>query len=158
MPGITPWLWFDGQAEEAANFYVSVFPNSTITDVSRNGDAGPGQPGTVLTVTFELDGHPFAGLNGGPEFHFTEAVSFQIDCADQAEVDRYWERLIADGGEESMCGWLRDRYGVSWQVVPRQLGQLLDDPDRGRAARAMQAMLGMRKLDVAALQAAADAG
>lgn len=158
MPAITPWLWFDGQAEEAANFYVSVFPHSTITDVSRHGDAGPGQPGTVLTVNFELDGHRFAGLNGGPEFRFTEAVSFQIDCADQTEVDFYWERLTADGGEESRCGWLKDRYGVSWQVVPRQLAELLADPDPGRAARALQAMLVMQKLDLAALQAAADAG
>ena len=158
MPAITPWLWFATEAEDAANYYVSIFPNSRVTEVSRHGDAGPGAPGTVLAATFELDGTPFAALNGGTDFPFNESVSFLIDCADQSEVDHYWERLTADGGEESRCGWLKDRYGVSWQVVPRRLNQLLGDPDPGRARRAMQAMLGMAKIDVAGLEAAADAG
>ncbi len=157
MPAITPFLWFDNQAEEAAEFYVSVFPGSKIINTTRYGAAGPGQPGSVITVDFQLDGTAFTALNGGPAFDFTEAVSFQIDCADQAEVDHYWDGLLADGGEESQCGWLKDRFGLSWQVVPRQLASLLGDPDPGRAARATQAMLGMRKLDIAALQAAADA-
>ena len=167
MPAITPFLWFDNQAEEAAEFYVSVFPGSKIINTTRYGEAGPGEPGSVITVDFQLDGTAFTALNGGPAFDFTEAVSFQIDCADQAEVDHYWDGLLADGGAESQCGWLKDRFGLSWQVVPRQLGSperrlskgdpLLGDPDPGRAARATQAMLGMRKLDIAALQAAADA-
>ena len=157
MPRITPNLWFDTQGHEAAEFYVSIFPNSRITHVSRYGENTPGTPGTVMTVQFELDGQPFIALNGGPQFTFNEAVSFHIACADQAEVDHYWERL-GDGGEEGPCGWLKDRYGLSWQVVPAALGQLLGDPDRARAQRAMQAMLAMKKLDVAALHAAADAG
>jgi predicted 3-demethylubiquinone-9 3-methyltransferase (glyoxalase superfamily) len=155
MPSITPCLWMDTQSEEAAHFYVSIFPNSRIIDVARYPDVGPGEPGAVLTVNFELDGQRYVALNGGPQFHFTEAVSFQIDCADQAEVDHYWDRLT-DGGEESQCGWLKDRYGLSWQVIPRQLPELLGDPDPERSSRALQAMLGMRKLDVAVLQAAAD--
>jgi len=156
MPRITPWLWFASEAEEAANYYVSIFPNSRVTELSRYGDAGPGEPGSVLAVTFELDGQRLAALNGGTDFPFTKSVSFSIDCADQAEVDYYWEKLT-EGGQESPCGWLKDRFGLSWQVVPRQLQELLDDPDPARASRAMQAMLGMGKIDVAGLQAAADA-
>lgn len=157
MPKITPCLWFDTQAREAAEFYTSVFPNSRITEVTYYGDAGPMAAGTELTVLFEIDGQELVALNGGPRFPFTEAVSFQIDCADQAEVDRYWDALLAGGGEESQCGWLKDRYGLSWQVVPRDLPALLNDPDPERARRAMEAMLGMRKIDVATVHRAADA-
>ncbi len=157
MTTLTPCLWFDTEAEEAANFYLTVFPRSRITGVTHYGEAGPRPADMVLTVEFELDGNPFTALNGGPEFRFTEAVSFQIDCADQAEVDRYWDALTADGGEESMCGWLKDKYGLSWQVVPRRLVELLSDPDPGRAQRVMAAMMPMRRLVVADLEAAADA-
>jgi predicted 3-demethylubiquinone-9 3-methyltransferase (glyoxalase superfamily) len=156
MPQISPWLWFDGRAEEAANFYVSIFQNSRILATSRTPEGTPGEPGGVLVVNFELDGRRFNALNGGPMFAFTEAISFEIACEDQAEVDEYWARLTADGGEESQCGWLKDRFGVSWQVIPKRLGELLGDPDPVRAQRAMQAMLQMRKLDVAALERAAD--
>ncbi|MGW8992098.1 VOC family protein [Streptomyces zhihengii] len=155
MPRITPNLWFDTQGKEAAEFYVSVFPDSRITHVSYYGEAGPGPAGTVLTVDFVLDGTPFTAINGGPQFTFTEAVSLLVDCADQEEVDHYWARL-GEGGQEGPCGWLKDRYGLSWQVVPAALGELLEDPDPERAQRAMRAMLGMHKLDVAALRAAAD--
>ncbi|WP_371530218.1 VOC family protein [Streptomyces sp. NBC_01283] len=155
MPRITPSLWFDEQGEDAATFYVSVFPNSKITNVSYYGEAGPRPAGTVLTVEFELDGQQFLALNGGPQFTFNEAVSFTIDCADQEEVDHYWTKL-SEGGEEGPCGWLKDKFGLSWQVVPAAMGELMSDPDQGRAQRAMTAMLGMRKLDVAALYAAAD--
>ena len=155
MPGITPNLWFDSEAEEAAEFYVSVFPRSEITGISYYGDAGPGPTGTVLTVAFVLDGQPFTALNGGPAFTFSEAISFVVDCADQDEVDHYWARL-SEGGEESQCGWLKDRFGVSWQVVPAGMGEVMGDPDPERAQRAMKAMLGMKKLDLAALRAAAD--
>ncbi|MEY2404234.1 MAG: hypothetical protein QOD38_1785 [Acidimicrobiaceae bacterium] len=155
MPQITPNLWFDTQSEEAAEFYVSVFPNSKITKVSYYGEAGPRPAGTVLTVVFVLDGQEFTAINGGPEFTFDEAVSFLINCADQEEVDYYWDKL-SEGGEESQCGWLKDKYGLSWQVVPAAMDELFTDPDPARADRAMKAMLGMRKLDVAALQAAAD--
>ncbi|MFC9273172.1 VOC family protein [Streptomyces zhihengii] len=155
MPRITPNLWFDTQGMEAAEFYVSVFPDSRITHVSYYGEAGPRAAGTVLTVDFVLDGTPFTAVNGGPDFTFTEAVSLLVDCADQKEVDHYWSRL-GEGGQEGPCGWLKDRYGLSWQVVPAALGELLEDPDPERAQRAMRAMLGMRKLDVAALRAAAD--
>ena len=156
MPKITPWLWFDTEAEEAANFYTSVFKNPRITNVARYGEAGPRPAGTVMTVAFELDGQEFAALNGGPEYTFNEAVSLMIDCADQAEVDYYWARLTEGGGQPGPCGWLKDRYGLSWQVVPTELERLLNDPDQGRAQRAMAAMLKMGKLDVAALRAAAD--
>ncbi|MEU6767986.1 VOC family protein [Streptomyces sp. NPDC046853] len=155
MPRITPNLWFDTQGEDAAKFYVSVFPNSKITSVAHYGEAGPRPAGTVMTVEFELDGQPYLALNGGPEFTFNEAVSLSIDCADQAEVDHYWTKL-SEGGEEGPCGWLKDKFGLSWQVVPAALGTLMSDPDQGRAQRAMAAMLGMKKLDVAALYAAAD--
>ena len=156
MPRITPNLWFDGQALEAAEFYVSIFPNSRITDVLHYTAAGPGPEGTVLSVNFELDGQPFTGINGGPVFPFTEAVSLLVDCEDQAEIDHYWEKLT-DGGEEVQCGWLKDRYGLSWQVVPAGWEAIVNDPDRERARRATEAMLTMVKLDVAALLAAADA-
>jgi predicted 3-demethylubiquinone-9 3-methyltransferase (glyoxalase superfamily) len=152
---ITPNLWFDTQAEEAANFYLSVFKNARIVNVARYTEAGPREAGTVMTVEFELDGQRFVGINGGPQFTFDEAVSFQINCEDQDEVDYYWERLT-DGGQESQCGWLKDRFGVSWQVVPAGMEEIFNDPDPERARRAMEAMFGMRKLDVAALRAAAD--
>ncbi|NWF25832.1 VOC family protein [Streptomyces sp. PKU-EA00015] len=155
MPRITPNLWFDTQGKEAAEFYVSVFPNSKITNVSYYGEAGPRPAGTVLTVDFVLDGQPYTAINGGPEFTFDEAVSFLIDCADQEEVDYYWSKL-SEGGQEGPCGWLKDKYGLSWQVVPAVLEELLKDPDAERAQRVMKAMLGMGKLDVAALRAAAD--
>ena len=152
---ITPNLWFDTEAEEAAEFYCSVFPNSRIVSVSRYPENAPREAGMVMTVDFELDGQRFTGINGGPEFTFDEAVSFLIPCEDQAEVDFFWSKLT-EGGEESMCGWLKDRFGVSWQVVPTGMEELFSDPDKERANRAMQAMLGMRRLDVAALRAAAD--
>ena len=152
---ITPNLWFDTQAEEAARFYISVFDNSRIVSVAHYTDVGPGEPGTVMTVEFELDGQRFVGINGGPQFTFSEAVSFQINCEDQDEVDYYWEKL-SEGGSEGPCGWLKDRYGLSWQVVPTGMEELFNDPDPTRAQRAMKAMLGMGKLDVAALRNAAD--
>lgn len=155
MPRITPNLWFDTEGQEAAEFYVSVFPNSEITGVTHYGDAGPREAGTVLTVDFLVDGQQYVAINGGPEFTFTEAISLMINCADQEEVDYYWTKL-SDGGAEGPCGWLKDRYGLSWQVCPADLVELLNDPDKGRSERAMQAMLGMKKIDVAALHAAAD--
>ena len=157
MGKITPCLWFDTEGEEAATFYVSLFKNSRITDVSRYGEAGPRRAGTVMVVSFELDGQPFTALNGGPEFTFDEAISFQIDCQSQEEVDYYWGALT-EGGEEGPCGWLKDRYGVSWQVVPSALIALIQDPDPGRSQRAMAAMMTMKKIDIAAVQAAADQG
>jgi len=155
MPKIVPNLWFDTEAEEAAAFYVSIFENARIANVARYTEAGPRPAGTVMTVEFELDGQRFIGINGGPRFSFDEAVSFAIECEDQAEVDRYWERL-SEGGEEGQCGWLKDRYGLSWQVVPTGMEELFADPDPKRAERAMRAMLGMRKIDIAALRRAAD--
>ena len=155
MRPIIPNLWFDTEAEQAAQFYVSVFPDSRIISTALYPEGSPGPVGTVMTVEFEVDGQRFVGINGGPQFPFTEAVSFQITCETQEEVDRYWEALT-EGGEESMCGWLKDRYGLSWQVVPAGMEEVFADPDPTRAQRAMQAMLGMRKLDLAALQAAAD--
>jgi predicted 3-demethylubiquinone-9 3-methyltransferase (glyoxalase superfamily) len=156
MPKITSCLWFDTQGEHAANFYVSVFPNSRIVNVSRYGEAGPRPAGSVMTVDFELDGRPFMALNGGPEFTFDEAVSFVIDCADQDEVDYYWTKL-GEGGEEGPCGWLKDRFGLSWQVTPTALGELASDPNPPKSQAVIKAMLGMRKLVVAELQAAYDA-
>jgi len=156
MPRITPNLWFDDQGLEAAEFYTSVFPNSKITDVLHYTDAGPGEAGKVVTVDFELDGQPYTAINGGPAFTFDEAISLLVNCADQAEVDRYWEVLGA-GGEYSQCGWLKDRYGLSWQIVPAGLDELLRDADPGRADRATKAMLGMSKIELADVQAAADA-
>ena len=160
MPSLTPSLWFDRNAEQAAEFYVSVFPNSSVDAVTRSPSDNPStKAGEVLLVSFTLDGMRFTGINGGPMFTFTEAVSFEIDCADQAEVDRYWEALVAGGGEPGQCGWLKDRFGLSWQVVPRQMGDYLGGADADGAARAMQAMLGMQKLDVEGLRRAyEDAG
>jgi predicted 3-demethylubiquinone-9 3-methyltransferase (glyoxalase superfamily) len=154
MQKVTPCLWFDGQAEEAAQFYTALFPDSRIGKVVRYGEAGPGPPGSVVTVSFELFGQEFTGLNGGPMFTFSEAVSFAIHCETQDEVDRYWDALT-EGGEEQPCGWLKDRFGLSWQVVPTMLPELLSDPDPARAQRATEAMLQMKKLDIAALQKAA---
>ena len=152
MQKITPYLWFDNQAEEAANHYVAIFPNSRITDISRYGAEAPGPEGTVMTVAFELDGRPFVALNGGPQqFTFTEAISFMANCQDQDEVDRLWEAL-SEGGEPGPCGWLKDRYGVSWQIVPTVLSELLGDPDREKAGRAMKAMLGMGKIEIKGLR------
>jgi len=156
MVKITPFLWFDSEAEEAAQFYTSVFPNAKLGAVSRYGEAGPGEPGSVMTVEFELGGQEFVALNGGPEFRFTEAISFQVDCESQDEVDRYWS-LLAEGGEEGPCGWLKDRFGLSWQIVPTALPRLLKDPDREKSQRVMAAMLKMRKLDVSELERAAEA-
>jgi len=150
---ITPFLWFDKEAEEAANFYVSVFPNSKIGSVARYGEAGPGEPGSVMTVEFELNGLRFVALNGGPEFKFTEAVSFVIKCETQEEVDVYWAKL-SDGGEEGPCGWLKDRYGLSWQVVPTALMELLKDPDPAKTQRVMSAMLQMGKIEIEPLRRA----
>lgn len=155
MPRIIPNLWFDTQAEEAVDFYVSLFPDSRVVEVARYTEAGPGPAGSVMVVDFELDGQPFTAINGGPQFPFTEAVSLLIECRDQAEIDRYWDALT-DGGEEVQCGWLKDRYGLSWQVCPTGMGEILNDPDPERARRAVEAMFAMKKLDVAALRAAAD--
>jgi predicted 3-demethylubiquinone-9 3-methyltransferase (glyoxalase superfamily) len=155
MPRIIPNLWFDTQGLEAAEHHVSVFPNSKINKVTHYTDAGPGEPGTVLTVSFELDGQEYVAINGGPMFTFDEAISLLIDCKDQPEVDYYWDTLT-QGGEESQCGWLKDKFGLSWQVCPTGWEDILNDPDPARAKRATEAMLGMKKLDIAALQAAAD--
>ncbi|MET9564700.1 MULTISPECIES: VOC family protein [Streptomyces] len=152
--GFTTCLWFDGQAEEAANFYVSVFKNSELGKVLRATEAGPGPAGSVVTVDFVANGQKFVGLNGGPEFKFSEAVSFQIDCADQAEVDFYSEAITEGGGEQGPCGWVKDRFGLSWQVVPTRLIEMISDPDQEKAARATAAMLTMHKLDLAALEKA----
>jgi predicted 3-demethylubiquinone-9 3-methyltransferase (glyoxalase superfamily) len=152
---ITPNLWFDTQAEEAAAFYVSVFESSRVLSVTHYPENAPREAGMVMTVEFELDGQRFVGINGGPEFTFDEAVSFEIACETQEEVDVFWEKL-SEGGEEGQCGWLKDRFGLSWQVVPAGMEALFADPDKARAQRAMQAMLGMRKLDIAALRRAAD--
>jgi predicted 3-demethylubiquinone-9 3-methyltransferase (glyoxalase superfamily) len=152
---IIPNLWFDVEAEEAANFYVSVFKNSRILNVTRYPEGAPGPAGSVMTVEFELDGHRFVGINGGPQFTFTEAVSFQIDCADQAEVDYFWDRLT-EGGQEVQCGWLKDRFGLSWQVVPAGMEEVLSDADPERASRAMQAMMQMVKIDIDEMRRAAD--
>jgi len=150
---IKPFLWFDDQAEEAAKFYTSVFNNSRIIKITHYGEAGPGPAGSVLTVVFQLEGQEFIALNGGPHFKFTEAISFSIDCKSQDEVDYFWERLT-EGGEESQCGWLKDKYGLSWQVNPTVLGEMLADADPAKANRVMQAMLNMKKIDIAALQRA----
>jgi predicted 3-demethylubiquinone-9 3-methyltransferase (glyoxalase superfamily) len=152
---IVPNLWFDTESAEAAAFYVSVFKNSRIVTTTHYTEAAPRKAGMVMTVEFELDGQRFVAINGGPQFTFNEAISLSITCADQAEVDYYWERLT-EGGEDGPCGWLKDRYGVSWQVVPDGMDELFSDPDRERAQRAMEAMLRMRKLDIAAIRAAAD--
>jgi predicted 3-demethylubiquinone-9 3-methyltransferase (glyoxalase superfamily) len=152
---IVPNLWFDTEAEAAAGFYVSIFPNSRIVNVTHYTEAGPRPADMVMTVEFELDGQRFVGINGGPEFSFDEAVSFAIECETQDEIDSYWERL-SEGGEQGQCGWLKDRYGLSWQVVPTGIEEIFSDPDPKRAERAMKALLGMRKLDIAELRRAAD--
>jgi predicted 3-demethylubiquinone-9 3-methyltransferase (glyoxalase superfamily) len=154
MPKITPFLWFDTQAEAAANFYCSIFPNSKIGKMTRYEKGVPGPEGSVMTVSFSLDGQEFTALNAGPRFKFTEAVSFVIPCRTQDEIDHYWSKLTANGGAESMCGWLKDKFGLSWQVVPANLGELLADPDPQKSKRAIEAMLQMKKLDFAALQRA----
>ncbi len=153
---ITPFLWFDSQAEEAARFYVSLFKNSKVTGLTRYGDAGPGPSGSVMSVTFRLEGQDFMALNGGPHFQFTPAISLFVDCKNQTEVDRLWEKL-SEGGRKDRCGWLQDRYGLSWQIVPALLSRLLGDRDRAKAQRVMTVMMGMGKLDIAGLQKAAKA-
>jgi len=152
---ITPFLWFDDKAEEAMNYYVSIFKNSKVVSINRFGDAGPGPIGSVMTATFELEGQTFIALNGGPEFSFTEAISFFVDCDTQAEVDELWDKLCA-GGQPSQCGWLKDKYGLSWQIIPKALGEMLGDKDPEKAGRAMQAMLQMQKIDVKKLKEAYD--
>ncbi|NMO33347.1 VOC family protein [Streptomyces sp. GMY01] len=152
--GFTTCLWFDGQAEEAARYYVSVFDKSSIDRISHSTEAGPGPAGSVLAVDFTANGQRFMALNGGPQFTFSEAISFRVDCADQAEVDHYWATLTADGGEGGPCGWLKDKYGVSWQIVPTALLDMITDPDAGKASRTLRAMLAMGKLDLAALESA----
>jgi predicted 3-demethylubiquinone-9 3-methyltransferase (glyoxalase superfamily) len=157
MQRVTPCLWFDTQAEEAATYYTSIFRNSRVLDITRYGKAGPGPEGSVMTVTFELDGQEFVGLNGGPQFTFNEAISFQVTCDSQDEVDEFWSRL-SEGGEEGPCGWLKDRYGVSWQIVPTRLMELLSHPDPEKSQRAMRAMLEMTKIEIAAVEEAALSG
>jgi len=152
---ITPFLWFDNQAEEAMNFYVSIFKDSKVLSISRYGEGAPVPAGTVMTASFQIEGQQFTALNGGPLFSFTPAISFVIDCKTQEEVDHYWEKLT-EGGEEVQCGWLKDKFGVSWQVVPEVLGRLLNNPDPNKAQRAMQAMFTMKKIDISQLQEAAD--
>lgn len=156
MHTITPFLWFDGQAEEAMNFYTSVFKNSKVVNVTRYGDEGPGPSGSVMTATFELDGQEFIALNGGPEFTFSPAISFLVNCEEQHEVDELWENL-SEGGEKSRCGWLKDKFGVSWQIVPSGLGDMLGDDDPKKSAAAMKAMLQMDKIDINVLRKAFDA-
>lgn len=157
MQKITPFLWFDKEAEEAATFYTSVFKNSAISRIARYGEAGPGPKGSVMTVEFNIEGTEFIALNAGPYFKFNEAVSFVIDCKTQEEVDYFWEKLTAGGGQESMCGWLKDKFGLSWQVVPTRLTELMLDKDPGIAKRATEAMLKMKKIDIKKIEQAANA-
>ncbi|HET7789429.1 MAG TPA: VOC family protein [Gemmatimonadales bacterium] len=154
MQKIVPFLWFNGSAEEAVNFYISIFKNSRIVSLSRYGDAGPGPKGSVMGCSFQLEGQEFYALNGGPQFQFTPAISLFVNCETQKEVDDLWAKLTAGGGAPDQCGWLRDRFGISWQIIPTTLGKLLGDKDPARAGRVMQAMLKMRKLDIAALEKA----
>jgi predicted 3-demethylubiquinone-9 3-methyltransferase (glyoxalase superfamily) len=154
MQKIVTFLWFDNQAEEAANFYVSIFNNSKIVSLSRYGEGSPGPAGSVMVVVFELDGQQFMALNGGPIFHFTEAISLVVNCETQAEVDNLWDKLLSGGGQPSRCGWLKDKYGLSWQIVPTALGKLMSDPDPEKSKRVTQAMLQMVKLDIAKLEQA----
>lgn len=156
MQKISPFLWFDTQAEEAATFYVSLFDDAEITNVARFPEGAPGPAGQAMSVNFTLEGQEFMALNGGPEFAFTEAISFYVHCKDQDEVDRFWAALTADGGEEGQCGWLKDRYGLSWQIIPERLGALLGDPDPARAQAAMQAMLQMQKIEIKVMEDAAE--
>ena len=158
MVQITPNLWFDDNAEQAAQFYVAIFPGSRITNIARYTAAGPGPEGQAVTVDFELDGQPFTGINGGPMFTFSEAVSFALPCADQAESDRYWEALLADGGQPSQCGWLKDKFGLSWQIVPAVLDEMMASGNPEGNARATQAFLKMKKFDIATLQRAYEGG
>ncbi|MGH9559204.1 MAG: VOC family protein [Bryobacteraceae bacterium] len=151
---ITPFLWFDHQSQEAAEFYVSVFKNSKITGIAHYGEAGPGPKGSVMTVAFELEGHEFIALNGGPHFKFTEAISFVVNCETQREIDEFWQKLTADGGQEVQCGWLKDKFGLSWQIVPAVLGQMMQDKDPERSGRVAKALYQMKKLDLAALEEA----
>jgi predicted 3-demethylubiquinone-9 3-methyltransferase (glyoxalase superfamily) len=153
---ITPFLWFNNNAEEAVNFYTSIFKNSKILDMSRYGEGAPMPAGTVMSATFELEGQQFMALNGGPEYRFTEAISLYVDCKTQAEVDELWAKLTADGGEEGPCGWLKDKFGLSWQIIPSALGELLGDPNPAKSQSVMQAMFQMKKLDIAKLQQARD--
>ena len=155
MQKITPFLWFNDQAEEAMNFYVSVFRNSRVIKITRYGDAGPGPKGTVMTANFSLDGQEFVALNGGPQFTFSPGISFVVNCETQEEVDEFWEKLSA-GGEQIECGWLRDKFGITWQIVPRILGELFSDPDEIKTQRVMKALMQMKKLDIALLQQAYD--
>jgi predicted 3-demethylubiquinone-9 3-methyltransferase (glyoxalase superfamily) len=157
MQKITPFLWFDTEGEDAAEFYVSVFPNSRIVDVQHYGEAGPRPAGTVMTVAFELEGQRFVALNGGPDFTFNEAISFEVECGDQDEVDGYWNALTEGGGQPGPCGWVKDKFGVSWQIVPKRLTELLADSDRAKAQRVMAAMLQMGKIEIAELERAAEA-
>jgi predicted 3-demethylubiquinone-9 3-methyltransferase (glyoxalase superfamily) len=154
MQKITPFLWFDTQAEEAANFYTSIFKDSKILTVSRYGDAGPGPKGSAMTVSFQLEGQQFLALNGGPHFKFTEAISLLVNCESQQEVDELWSKLTSGGGSESQCGWLKDKFGLSWQIVPTALGRMMSDADPQKAKRTVEAMLQMKKLDIAALERA----
>jgi predicted 3-demethylubiquinone-9 3-methyltransferase (glyoxalase superfamily) len=154
MQKITPCLWFDTEGEEAARFYTTIFPNSRILEIARYGEAGPRAAGTVMTVSFELDGQKFVALNGGPDFTFNEAISFQVSCETQEEVDAFWSKL-SDGGEEGPCGWLKDKFGVSWQIVPTVLTELVSDPDQEKAQRVMRAMLNMKKIEIGELERAA---
>jgi predicted 3-demethylubiquinone-9 3-methyltransferase (glyoxalase superfamily) len=156
MQKITPFLWYDTQAEEAANFYVSIFKNSKVVSVARYGEAGPGPKGSAMTVAFELDGQKLVALNGGPHFKFTEAVSFVVNCTSQEEVDYFWEKLLEGGGKESQCGWLKDKYGLSWQITPTVLPELLQNKDPEKANRVMQAMMKMVKIDIETLKRAAE--
>lgn len=156
MQKITTFLWFNDNAEEAMNLYTSIFKNSKILSVNRYGEGGPAAAGTVMTATFQLEGQEFMALNGGPQFKFTEAISLFVNCDSQAEVDALWDKLTADGGEESQCGWLKDKFGLSWQIIPSALGEALGDPDPAKAQRAMQAMLQMQKIDIQRLQDARD--
>ena len=155
MQKINPCLWFDTEGEEAARFYTSVFPNSRILEITRYGSAGPRAEGSVMTVQFELDGQQFVALNGGPDFKFNEAISLEVHCESQEEVDSYWDALTADGGEEGPCGWLKDKYGLSWQIVPTVLYELIKDPDQEKSQRAMAAMLQMKKIEIDELEKAA---
>lgn len=157
MQKIAPFLWFDGKAEEAVNFYISIFRNSKIVSITRYGEAGPGPRGTVMTVTFQLDGQEFFALNGGPQFTFSSAISFLVNCETQQEVDEFWEKL-SEGGEKQRCGWLKDKYGVSWNIVPTVLGQMLQDKDSEKSTKVMKAMLLMDKIDIKGLNQAYDQG
>jgi predicted 3-demethylubiquinone-9 3-methyltransferase (glyoxalase superfamily) len=156
MPKITPFLWFDNNAEEAAKFYTSVFKNSKMGEVRRYGDAGPGPKGSVMIASFSIEGVEFTALNAGPQFKFNESISFVVHCKTQDEVDEYWFKLTADGGQESQCGWLKDKFGMSWQITPERLLELIGDKDPGKSQRAMQAMMQMKKIDIAKIEQAAN--